>query len=140
MKINELRIGNWIKHKNGTLVQVESISEKGVNYLFFAGGYGDGGSLDWEPMDNFSPVRLTPKILEKCGFTKGKSSNEYWTFWGLDNGWYISQAHKDEESAGVEVGKFYWGDITFWQSEVTSLSHLQNLYYFLTSKELEIKL
>lgn len=129
--VKSLMIGNWVIYEN-KYIQVESIDGITINQEFF------GGQICFDiKMDELSPIPLTPEILEKCGFKKHKNSNEYWTFWILPNEWRINQSHHNEPSAGVESGKFYWGEEYI---EMTSLHHLQNFYFCHTGKELEVKL
>lgn len=125
----ELMLGNWIM-VNGVPQEVESLCFLGINQE-----YVDWDRTSWKK--NLSPIPLSSEVLMKGGFTKSKHSNEYWSFWLLPNHWRISQAHHTEPSAGVEEGKFYYGDD---YTEVKSLHHLQNLYFVLVGKQLEIKL
>jgi len=82
-------------------------------------------------------VVLRTTVLEKFGFKKSEESNEFWSFWVLPNGWYISKALHNQPEAGVKFGLFYWGEEYV---EIKYLHELQNLYFALTKKELEIKL
>lgn len=84
----------------------------------------------------YRPIPLTHEILLACGFEKHKNSNEYWTFWKLNNGWHICESHHDEPSAGVENGCFHYGED---YQKITSLHQLQNLYFALTNTELNYK-
>jgi hypothetical protein len=119
---NELRIGNWV-YGFKTTYYIDSNDFKYVD--------SDTGLIP------FSPILLTEEILLKCGFEKHSNSNEFWNLYTLKNGWYISQALHEENSASVKMGLFYWSDEYV---ELQYLHQLQNLYFALTKKELNIQL
>lgn len=89
------------------------------------------------PSSYLKPIILTPDIIEKSGFTL-HSKHSFWNY-TTKNGFHISMWAKDKPCAGFEEeGVFYWGetpDVT-----LRYLHQLQNLYYFLTNKELQITL
>lgn len=62
MKANELMIGDWLRHYNGTPMQVTKITTE-----HFACAE-NGGVNCWEYNNKFEPIPLTPEILEKNGF------------------------------------------------------------------------
>lgn len=62
MKANELMIGDWLKHYNGTPMQVTKITTE-----HFACAE-NGGVNCWEYNNKFEPISLTSEILEKNGF------------------------------------------------------------------------
>jgi hypothetical protein len=128
IQANELRIDNWLAlGKHNVPTQVFSINFD----------RDEGWLINKVPIGgNWLPIPLTPEILEKAGFAKHDNSNEFWTFWKLNNGWNLSQSQHSELSAGVKSGLFYWGDGYL---EVKALHQLQNLYFSLTGTELEIK-
>ena len=132
MESKELRIGNLVLYKNNP-IEVENIGEYYINRTTYSGAPGEGGSWDDIDLKEISPILITEQWLVKLGFRKDDRSNEYWTFWILNNNWYISQSHHNEPSAGVEKNNFYYGDSYI---EVKSIHHLQNLYFSLTGKEL----
>lgn len=90
---------------------------------------------DYFYVGDIQPIPISPEILLKCGFTKHENSNEYWNFWILSNGWHISEALHTEPSAGVKTGLCYWSDEYI---EIKYLHQLQNLYFALTSQEMNI--
>lgn len=60
MKVNELRIGNWVRiRESDTKVQVEA-------YM-----------LNLSELSNCQPIPLTPKILEKRGFASNPYQDRY---------------------------------------------------------------
>ena len=66
MKANELMIGDWLKHYNGTPMQVTKITTE-----HFACAE-NGGVNCWEYNNKFEPIPLTIEILEKNGFEYNK--------------------------------------------------------------------
>ena len=135
MKINELRINNWIE-VSGRYAQVEHLLEdKSINPLI---GVRDNkgnrcGILAGD--DKCKPIPLTEDILLKCGFAWSDIDvcynllidRECDTFIIGDNGrdnYYCSVINK-----GNYIG-----------TQTKYLHQLQNLYFCLTGKELEIKL
>ena len=63
MKANELMIGDWLKHYNGTPMQVTKITTE-----HFACAEKRGMNC-WEYNNKYEPIPLTPEILEKNGLT-----------------------------------------------------------------------
>jgi len=115
----QLRLGNWIYGVNGFSARIRAYDFEHTDF------------------DKCNPIPLSPEILEKCGFEKTDNSNKYWSFWRLKNGWYISESHHNEPSAGVNKGLFYYGDEYI---EIKHLHHLQNFYFAHTQRELQITL
>ena len=114
MEANELRLGNYIRNMYGEVIKVDLKALKEVSK----------GEL-------FGVVELTEEILLKCGFEK---FSEYIFSISIDNGWflniesnYIFLNYKENE---CEVSHF----------EYKYLHQLQNIYFALTGKELNVKL
>ena len=119
IKTNELRIGNWYEH-DGKYYQVKSI-------------------MNGESYPYVKPIPLTPEILEKAGFTKGKSIgltldirfdetpfySAYLWFEFLAGSVYL---YTLDDGHNIELANFIY------------LHQLQNLYFALTGEELEINL
>ena len=79
MKANELMIGDWLKHYNGTPMQVTKITT-----VHFA--CAKNGCVNcWEYNNKFEPIPLTPEILEKNGFEREKLITLYNHYTGIDN-------------------------------------------------------
>lgn len=121
VQINEFRIGNWY-NQFGNYHQVDWVTFK---------------DLKDSPISQlwFKPIPLTPETISKCVSLKLKDRNEYWDFYVTDNKWYVVYAKHTEPSAGVEIGKFYYGDGF---QQVECVHDLQNLYFYTSfKKELE---
>lgn len=61
MNANELMIGDWVKHINGTPYQVTCIKD---------GHFACSIPHLWEYNNKFEPIPLTAEILEKNGFVE----------------------------------------------------------------------
>ena len=116
MKLEELRVGNWVKIHIGYSKVLEVLSDC-IN------------TKDLEGVFDFEPIPLTEEILLKCGFEDlgdllliniqgGEISYEYGCI-------YLGMGHYYQESN---------------QLEIKNLHQLQNLYYSLTGKEINIEL
>jgi len=93
MKANELMIGDWVRHANGTPMQVTRIDYCTENKGHFA----CGTPHHWEYNNKFEPIPLTPEILTKNGFYK--------VDYGVDS--VVAYEWKDpNQNATVEV--FYY--------------------------------
>lgn len=121
----ELRIGNIIR-MDGNITNVGSIQSN------FYGVMINGKGLD---TDSFEPIPLTEEILLKCGWMWNEECNAFEKCPNGDARLFIS---KDNGINGKRkvfnyVLKAYIADVTF-------LHQLQNLFYSLCGKELEINL
>jgi len=128
MEANELRIGNWIidnevEPQRTVYYQVEEITYKGVVYR-------DGSSVTM--CEYLQPIPLTEEILLKCGFTRDGFGLKF-DFIYLTAGARIVETDElrcfDYEL--IEDKKYI---------RIKYLHQLQNLYFALTSEELNIKL
>lgn len=133
----ELRIGNWVRlgrpaskgeYLTSTIDWISAYGERNIGLL--------GNGLRNEPR-HLEGIPLTMDILEKCGFVRHSNSNEFWNRWQLvENGWHISEWLQKHKVAGFEEkGVCYWSDHFI---PVKYLHSLQNLYFCVVGKELEI--
>jgi hypothetical protein len=130
IKANELRIGNWVDFsEDSTLFQVTEISEKGL-------GVKNDNEETWIDLDQFEPIPLTPEILvNNLGFEKIEESYSGFHFENERCWIYIfpkSGRFEIEINCGVDRFNLY-------SNYKLELHIFQNLYYFITSVELEIK-
>lgn len=126
--LNELRLNNWVYSPEvGSNVQITLLSND--NWLGLS-------SVTWDQpsCEEIEPITLTEEILLKCGF---EARGYFWFDLYLDErtkltlGWHPDGRIDFEMS----INKIYF-DI----SHIKHLHQLQNLYFSLTNKELEIKL
>lgn len=122
---HELRIGNFVATRFGVnkinnLTEYASVEHKKPTSRY---------KKKAMPYADLQPIELTEDILLKCGFEKQDNnslqfdSDLGFTMWS---------------KTGYSVGLYYDSD-EFGQP-VKSLHHLQNVFYFLTGKELQIDL
>ena len=124
----ELRLKNVLTHGD-TVVYVDAIfpthficeTEEGISR---------GNSLQ----ANFTPIPLSPEILEKCGFKIGGYDFLFW-----DNG-KIELAGLNW--ADADIPEYQFVNFRYSDNGIVSiyyLHQLQNLYYSLTGEELIFK-
>ena len=131
VQLSELRLGNWVVYPT----------------------YEDEGVTDWGEKqleeDDFveliqrsdifvKPIRLSPELLEKCGFKKwasgcfSKQIDEYICFQIEDDGRYGFWSDSVENECNFTV--------LSQDNRIHYLHQLQNLYHALTGQELEVNL
>ena len=112
MGVKEVRIGNWVKIY-GLPEQVNNITTDDVN------GYA---------IDRYEPIPLTEDILLQCGFRIDDYDSELVVCWlGSFN-------------LRLTDKRIYYSVILHKSIEVKYLHQLQNLYFAITNKELEVAL
>ena len=117
---NEIRIGNYVSLKCGTHVPIA-----------------DGGILAIsQKRFECSPIPLTTEILEKCGFVKpSKNDNHGGLLVSIGND--VSIRLKPL----ISGEGYYWDNFNgAYKVIIKHLHQLQNLYWCLCGKELEINL
>jgi len=132
MKITELRIGNYViapdlVYAEDNIRKVVGIS--GVKSIFLKTI--DGEKNNRFPIYLITPVPLTEEILLKCGFG--------------EVGFYDNVYHLDDfriyldKSINSGLIKYENGACNL-EKEISNLHQLQNLYFALIGKDLEVKL
>jgi hypothetical protein len=126
IQANELRVGNWITG-NFPFMIIKQVSCYGVD-LYMPQCEADDFSYDLEEIE---PIPLTPEILEQCDFV-------------FDGASYLAKDGIGQISYRVHLwvinNTIMWVANEGFSVTLNSLHQLQNLYYALTGKELEIKL
>lgn len=150
---NELRVGNWLYNKQlGTPFQIS-----GVHNIITKDDYGKTDGL-WlfgdTPDKDCEPISLTEDILSKCGFVKSKYKDEEVFILELQpfplflvkesSSWVL----KREVVQNIYLSRNDSGEKDYdgcfrilsdlHQKRIEYLHQLQNLYFALTGKELEI--
>ena len=131
MTIRELMIGNWVKNKNGVPERVISINEAIIQVDSNSSNVSD------HHVSNFSGIDLTPEILKKAGFENGIGSkiilplkkDKYTCYLWLefiDDRVYLLTADDGHDYHLVD--------------DINHLHRLQNVYFALTGKELQVDL
>ncbi len=127
IQVNELRHGSIIEFDDGStdVVKVEyCFKTEGVWFVEWTKISGNGSLLTGNSiLEDFEPMPLSPEILLACGFAKG--IDDKWRTWD-NEGFYLYKG----------TNAYYIPNII---PEVTSLHQLQNIFYFVTGKELIYK-
>lgn len=134
MKSTEIRIGNFVTDEFyesfSTIIEVESINEKGINLLIEDDGKWAEISDRWiEPEYKFDllfGIPLTEEWLLKFGFEK---SNIY--CFG-NHKLIIESSMGDRHSCRYRINP----DESIWIVELNYVHELQNIYFALTGEEL----
>lgn len=131
MDVKELRIENYVKY-NGNVVSVYAISnptpnkdkhfDNKVRVTLWCNGLIDA------TIDEIESIPITDELLEKCGFEQCGYifKTLFIEMYEVTNGWHL---HIDNERFETALS-----------TTIKYLHQLQNAYYLLTGKELEIKL
>jgi hypothetical protein len=137
MRVEELRIGNIVKTLQG-VGRVEQIRHTGKHGhgVVLEGVY--GGSY----IEYCEGVPLTEEVLLKCGFGRDKNENYYLI---CPTGVATHSIYIMYEIAGKDIVGYMWfGKRTENTNSIylraEHLHELQNLYFELTGKELEVRL
>lgn len=141
MEVKELRIGNYIRY-NGCIVSVYAIGNPTPNkdkhfnnkarVTLWCNGLIDA------TIDKIEPIPITEELLLKIGFKKDVDANSLYRY-AIDNClfeirlWDIGTLIKLEIYSEDNVRKVHL-------PKTPNLHQLQNAYYLVTGKELEIKL
>lgn len=135
LKASDLRIGNLVELRDKKFTKVWSIDENGINVIVEP--YEEDGRAYAALWGDIIPIPLTPEILEKCGFIKGrdkdypKSIADYYR-----KGRWLIKLTGPEYDCEIRISISWHKNIT----HITSLHQLQNLYFALLGEELEINL
>ena len=121
IQANELRPNNWLLRHDGLQVQISNVGRKGTNI----GPDDFPVYLEW---DKFSPIPLTPEILEKCGF--GTINNPNYTDSFLCYHPLLKLVF-DKINKKISLR-----DYSGVRQSINYLHQLQNLYFSLTGEEL----
>lgn len=131
VEVKELMIGNFILHD-------DKICEVCAIY--------SNGMMDISPIDSYivkernniliEPIPITEELLLKCGFTK-----EYYGFScdivELSYGRFLCNDDTDKDKLFLSINN---AEYTISGVSFKYLHQLQNIYYDLTGKELDVKL
>ena len=122
IQANDLRIGDLVNYHDDDIVfQVTEISKLGI-------GVKNDTEETWIEYDRFSPIKLTPELLEKCGFEMDGSYQ--CPLWKNIKGFEFW----DEYGTGAYSYRF----MNSFDVELKYLHQIQNLYFTITGSELEV--
>ena len=119
-KASNLRVGNWVLHEDDKPMQVGTIGIHACTLV-------QEGVFASCPIPHILGIPLTPEILEKCGFAKSISVGDLWLLRVNDTNFMLHPTG----------GRFYtWA----YSIPCEYLHQLQNLFFAITGKELEVTL
>lgn len=132
IQAKDLRLNNYINHKDLGIVKVISISSKIGDYeSVFVESLKDGFDYNFHLDEDLKPIPLTEEILLKIGFVQiGFYENVF------SKG--SSRIHLHNE--GKKALLIYQYENNHIELEIESLHDLQNKFFAIGGKELEVKL
>lgn len=127
----ELRVGNYILDDENIIAKVEKIESTDFNEW---SGSGDPPVIfsingDFRESEVINPIPLTEELLGQCGFEPSY----------FENGEQSQYFRRD----GPHGEEFWFNkDMTllWWDVEIKYLHQLQNMFFAIRGKELEVKL
>lgn len=120
MKKEELRIGNYVKHKDGIYLVV-NIESSNLAYLK------DNDKIyHWAMISDISGVDIDSDWLGVFGF-EVKTDNEHIVSYSDHRNFYICQSKEDDNFAR-KAGSWYVGE--YWD-KIEYIHELQNYYYWI---------
>lgn len=138
IKPEDLRIGNWLQFEDKP-VQVESIDplrelpERNLKCSIQIKEWLTDKHYTYTGkwLNRFEPLQLTPEWLENCGFVKDR------------NGWHLpnTQFSLTDNLFPCWLDRMLWpgGLPDFNNIQLQYVHQLQNMFYTLTGKEIQIK-
>lgn len=127
MNAKELRIGNLLQNKKGEVIEIENLSEYGLNgYSWSDSHHGvQSGGFEYDyKLDELSPIILTEEWLLKLGFVQAPIYPRTWNKNGVSF-WFYS------ERPSVMLHQCKPDEFNY-----RSVHQVQNIYYALTGEEL----
>jgi hypothetical protein len=142
MKTNELRLGNWVVYNN------QIVKTTGLHYgMFECGCPDDNNWMCTGRISEVHPIELTEEILLKIGFKKERQliSNLFYLDYetDVDNIIRVKYVIYPKAPSLLKITTSQCGNyecFEFMKRGVKYLHELQNAYYCLTGKELNIEL
>ena len=129
--VRELRIGNYVHlFESDTPYRITEIGYSEIEDDRYEASGISSESVFRTYIENLNPISITEELLLKCGF---KHEAFYKAYYTEDLGYIVFKEDGvylyDSENCYICMSK-----------AITSLHQLQNLYFFLTGKELEVYL
>ena len=118
----DLRVGNWITVEN-VIYRVSAVSETKVQFK--------GHRASFTP-DVLHPIPLTPEILVRAGF-KPRGKTDLYDKVPIEGFTYQLHSHKIMLFHGRDNTLAHW-----LSTRIVFVHQLQNFYYYLTGREIQI--
>jgi len=120
-----LQIDNLVYNKHGEYHAIRANDFSRFNHPDMGGDYG------------IYAIKLSPEILEKCGFVPVNAGSTFWSaFMESENKHFISAEYHSNGDLNIRDLR----DSRFAVKNILYLHQLQNLIYSLTGEEITIKL
>lgn len=123
---NELRLGNYLMYRGETLTRVQSLGVNGFETGKVSDTILDGIACGSTDIADYEPIPLTPEWLERMGFVKNRIGD-----YGIGNTFVFPYTNPGEWFVTFSPDKG--------GTAVRYVHQLQNIYYAMIGKELEIK-
>lgn len=138
MKTSELRLGNWVKYKD-KYAKVENMSSRFImDTSDYIGVRHTGEGYTMCVSTAFKPIELTDEVLSKIGFNK---YNDVINIYVFENERVIIIYAPNLKLLRIEdIKNDILIDRNVRLNNVEYLHQLQNVYYLLIGKELEVSL
>lgn len=130
MESKELRIGNLVWGVSDRIEVISEIQRDKIETVF------RGHLYNYCTIDDIAPIDISPEILLKAGFEISKSSFLWFTFVK----YYKSQVAFSQDLKKVFIFNEFINQTIEVNTKIEYLHQLQNLYWCLCNKELEINL
>ena len=152
MNAKELRIGNIVAHDDYSghyfkIIGIEQINQEGRAYYAINTEGGKNGY--WaNPDELVNPIPLTELILFKCGFQKWRNSKSEYCIEIAEKFSFIITAHTPFDNNITMIAACRISIQPYEDEEIVNaiyvhiehLHELQNLFYTVTGRELEVDL
>lgn len=148
MKVNELRVGNWVRYSNISALKAQGYTKiEGIlpnDVVYYHDPSEEEGAYWQISINDLQPIPLTPEILEKAGFEAREMNNGAFKEYDLS---CTPPGYKNEyrlrywDMNGrrkIEFAPVMGGNVHAFPCEY--LHQLQNLYYAITGVELDVGL
>jgi hypothetical protein len=122
MKVNELRIGNWVNYEESPYQVWSEIRKNSVDLDDLKNKHVNAAAYD-----ELQPIPLTEEWLLKFGFVSNPYQDRY------------EKGHLHIECDKTKGELMLWIDKLPYAKLIKSVHELQNLYFALTGNELEVK-
>jgi hypothetical protein len=133
---NEIRVGNILYfpfHKQNVSIVGYAKIERDDSFKV---QFETNGGILLEPLSVLRPIQITEEILLKCGFEKWNATVNMGYSGQFHRGWVIGDFNINQTYYGLTAANIKKNDNVI----IEYLHQLQNIYYFLSEKELAINL
>lgn len=132
--VRELKIGDFVYlQKSKTPYQITELGYSEIEYPRYEASGISTEAVFRTYIENLYPIPLTEELLLSCGFTESYSDSKGYVY--SINGVNFLRCFFDIPSFFIETEE----DDDLFNRPIENLHQLQNIYFVLTGKELEVK-